>query len=149
MNRWSKKELEQLDNITFAIAVLNERRQSTSNAYSLLNQKISAAIKELEKIKEQKMDGSNKQKEMIDRFIEMLPNEPRSYDTSDDPGFWTDGKEILCPSEAECEVVAEFLKDVISEYGNMPILTGRYNSFEEAASGEQDKKTGFNYIRFE
>lgn len=55
MSRWTKKELEHLDNITFAIAILNERRQSTSNPYSLLNQKISETIKELEKIKEQRI----------------------------------------------------------------------------------------------
>ena len=46
-----KKQLEEIDNIAFAIAILNERRQSTSNPYSLLNQKISSAIGELEKIK--------------------------------------------------------------------------------------------------
>lgn len=47
----------------------------------------------------------NKQKEIVKKIIDMLPREPRSYDTSDDPGFWTDGEEILCPSETECEIV--------------------------------------------
>ncbi len=55
MNKWTKKQLEELDNITFAIAILNERRQSTTNPYSLLNQKISSAICELEKIKAERM----------------------------------------------------------------------------------------------
>lgn len=91
----------------------------------------------------------NKQREIIDKIFEMLPREPRSYDTSDNPGFWTDGDEILCPSEAECEMVAEFLKDVLSEYGNMTILTGWYDPYEDAENEEQDDKTGFNYIRFE
>lgn len=91
----------------------------------------------------------NKQKEVIDKIIDMLPGEPRSYNTSDDPGFWTDGEEILCPSEIECEIIAEFLKDILSEYGNMTVLTGWYDPFEDAANGEQDEKTGFNYIRFE
>lgn len=58
MSRWSKKELEQLDNITFAIAILNERRQSTTNPYSLLNQKLSEAVRELEHIKEQRIAES-------------------------------------------------------------------------------------------
>lgn len=63
MSRWSKKELEQLDNITFAIAILNERRQNTCNPYSLLNQKISKTARELEKIKEQG------RKENSDKYI--------------------------------------------------------------------------------
>lgn len=58
MGRWTKKELEQIDNITFAMAILNERRQSTSNPYSLLNQKISKVVRELEKIKEQRIADS-------------------------------------------------------------------------------------------
>lgn len=51
MSRWTKKQLEKLDNITFAIAILNERRLLTTNSYSLLNQKINKAIAELEEIK--------------------------------------------------------------------------------------------------
>lgn len=51
MNKWTKKQLEELDNITFAIAILNERRQSTTNPYSFLNRKINKAIAELEEIK--------------------------------------------------------------------------------------------------
>ena len=70
MNKWTKKQLEEIDNITFAIAILNdsgyiprssaagqfiERRQSTTNPYSLLNQKISSAIMDLEKIKAERL----------------------------------------------------------------------------------------------
>lgn len=55
MAKWTKKQLEELDNITFAIAILNERRQSTTNPYSLLNQKISNAIGDLEKIKAERL----------------------------------------------------------------------------------------------
>lgn len=62
MSRWSKKELEQVDNITFVIAILNERRQRTSNPYSLLNQKISEAVRELEQIKEQRNQKVNRDK---------------------------------------------------------------------------------------
>lgn len=51
MNKWTKKQLEELDNITFAITILNERRQSTTNPYSFLNRKINKAIAELEEIK--------------------------------------------------------------------------------------------------
>lgn len=66
------------------------------------------------------------QKKIIDLWngiINMLPPQPRSYDTSDDPGFWTNGEEILCPSEAEMEMVYEFLNDIFSEFGNYTLIT--------------------------
>lgn len=55
MSRWTKKQLETIDNITFVIAVLNERRRSTTNPYSPLNQKINSAIRDLEKIKAERL----------------------------------------------------------------------------------------------
>lgn len=58
MSRWTKAELEKISDIDFAIAVLNERRGTTTNAYSLLNQKISRTIRTLEKIKEEN-DGKS------------------------------------------------------------------------------------------
>ena len=91
-----------------------------------------------------------KPKDLVDLLLSMLPREPRSYDTADNPGFWTDGEQILCPSEAECEIVATFLQDVFSEYPEMPLIrTGWYDPFEDSANGEQDDYTGFNYIQFE
>lgn len=82
-------------------------------------------------------------------IIDMLPREPRSYDTSDDPGFWTNGDEILCPSETDMVIVCSFLDDVFSEYGNYTLITGWYDPFEDANNGETDDCTGFNYIRLE
>lgn len=58
MSKWTKKQLEELDNITFTIAILNERRQSTTNPYSFLNQKINKAIAELEEIKRKNIVSS-------------------------------------------------------------------------------------------
>jgi len=49
--RWTRKELDEFDTIEFAIAVLNERAQSTTNAYSPLNKKINKVKRELEEIK--------------------------------------------------------------------------------------------------
>lgn len=89
------------------------------------------------------------QKEIINAIIEMLPKEPRSYDTSDNPGFWSDGTEILCPTEEECEIVADFLRDALNEYGDIDVHTGYYDPFEDAKSGEQDDHTGFYYIDFD
>ena len=58
MARWTKEQLDNIDNISFAIRILNERRQTTTNVYSLLNQKINKAIRTLEEIRaEQIKDG--------------------------------------------------------------------------------------------
>ena len=91
----------------------------------------------------------SKQNEILNKIMEMLPHEPRNYDTTNDSGFWTDGTEILCPSETEAEIVAEFLRDVLSEYGDIDVHTGYYDPFEDAQSGEQDDHTGFWYIDFD
>lgn len=101
------------------------------------------------KYSEQLEINEKKQKDIIEKIIGMLPQEPRSYDTSDDPGFWTDGTEILCPSEIECESVASFLRDILSEFGNIDVHTGYYDPYEDAQSGEQDDLTGFYYIDFD
>ena len=87
--------------------------------------------------------------ELFNEIIEKLAREPRSYNTSDDPGFWTNGCQILCPSEMEAEIVAEFLRDVFSKHENTSILIGYYDPFEDAENGEQDECTGFNYIDIE
>lgn len=82
-------------------------------------------------------------------IISMLPTQPRSFDTSDDPGFWTNGEEILCPSEAVMEMVYEFLNDIFREFGNYTLITGWYDPEEDRENGEQDDCTGFNYVRLE
>lgn len=91
----------------------------------------------------------NKGDVVLDMIMDMLPSTPRSYDVSDDPGFWSDGTEILCPSEAEADMVAEFLRDVLSEYSAIDVHTGYYDPDEDAKSGEQDDHTGFYYIDFD
>ena len=89
-------------------------------------------------------------KDVLSAILDMLPREPRSYDTNDDPGFWTNEEEILCPSEAECEIIAAFIEDVFAEYPERPIIqTGYYDPYEDANNGEIDDYTGFYYIRFE
>lgn len=82
-------------------------------------------------------------------ILDMLPREPRSYDTSGDTGFWTNGDEILCSSELEMEIVYQFLDDVFRNYGNYTIITGWYDPFEDYNNGETDDCTGFCYIRLE
>lgn len=85
----------------------------------------------------------------IKLLMELLPNQPRSFDTADDPGFWTNGNEILCPTELECEILADFLEDVLREVSITTVKTGYYDPYEDARNGEQDDNTGFYYIDFE
>ena len=56
-------------------------------------------------------------------LLEMLPSAPRGK-SDDDPGFWTDGDLIFCPSESEANTVADFLEDVMSEYTDAVVTTG-------------------------
>lgn len=92
---------------------------------------------------------TDKIKNMWSSIIDMLPNEPRSYDVMDDPGFWTNGDSILCPSETEMNFVYEFLNDLFSRFGECTIVTGYYDPFEDAKSGESDECTGFYYVSIE
>lgn len=68
MDRWTLKELKETDDITFAIAILNERKSGLM-AYSPLRMKLSEAAKTLGMIKEEKdafiakISGHNAQKE--------------------------------------------------------------------------------------
>ena len=101
-----------------------------------------------------KSNNEEKVKNLIALIKELLPKEPRSFYTSGisgvyDPGFWTNGSEILCPSEEKCEMLAEFFKDVVSEDSNVTVLTGYYDPFEDSNNEEPDDMTGFYYIQFE
>jgi hypothetical protein len=51
MNRWTMKELEEIDDIGFAIAILNERLADLSNPYAPLAKKIEEAIKTLKSLR--------------------------------------------------------------------------------------------------
>ena len=53
MDRWTMEELENTDDISFSISILEQRRSSL-NPYSPLSMKLNKAIKSLENIKEEK-----------------------------------------------------------------------------------------------
>ncbi len=93
--------------------------------------------------------GTSEAVRMFKRILSMLPDQPRSFDTSDDPGYWTNGAEILCPTETECEIVADFLEDMFKGYGEIKMHTGYYDPDEDRRSGEMDDNTGFYYIDFD
>ena len=94
-------------------------------------------------------NNRNKVQTMWKNILEMLPHQPRSFDTSEDTGYWTNGSEILCSSELEREIIADFLEDIFSEWGGYKMKTGYYDPFEDARNGEQDDNTGFYYIDME
>lgn len=73
---------------------------------------------------------------LLESIKQLIPQEPRSYDINDDPGFWQKEDKILCPSNIECEVIAEFFRDMLTEFGCMEVFTG------------QDVETGFCFIKF-
>lgn len=89
--------------------------------------------------------GVNMTNPLIDAVVKALPPQPRSYDLNNDPGFWTDGKQILCPTETECEAVAEFLRDLFSEIYKTDVHTGFYGMAEH----EGKDYAGFYFISFD
>lgn len=82
----------------------------------------------------------------IELIMEHLPRQPRGVSV-DDPGYWTNGTDILCPSEMECETIADFLEDVLREESTMTVHTGYYDPVEDGP--EADENTGFYYIDFD
>lgn len=57
-------------------------------------------------------------------------------------GYWSDGKEILCKTEAEAEHLANFLEDI----GYESMQTGYYDPKEDERDGAVDDHTGFYYV---
>ena len=49
---WTIEQMEKMDDLSFAIAILNERRNKLTNVYSPLSEKLKKAIGELERLKE-------------------------------------------------------------------------------------------------
>ena len=86
-----------------------------------------------------------KKRDIINGLLLLLPKSPPSYDVSADPGYWTNGEEILCSCEAEADIIADFLEDCGVDYVN----TGYYDPDEDRRNNEQDDCTGFWYVSWE
>jgi hypothetical protein len=80
---------------------------------------------------------------ILEKILNQLPKQPRTFDMADDPGFWVSGRMILCPSEAECSILAGFL-DMLE---GIPFKMGYFDPFDP--SEEKDDFTGFYYIDFQ
>lgn len=57
-------------------------------------------------------------------------------------GYWTDGEQILCKTEAEADIIADFLEDL----GFDCLNTGYYDPVEDEREGCVDNHTGYWYI---
>ena len=57
-------------------------------------------------------------------------------------GFWTDEEEILCKTEAQAELVADFFEDL----GFCDVQTGYYDPKEDEKNNEVDIHTGYWYV---
>ena len=57
-------------------------------------------------------------------------------------GYWTDGEQILCKTEAEVDIIADFLEDL----GFDCLNTGYYDPIEDEREGCVDDHTGYWYI---
>jgi len=49
---WTIEQMKNMDDLSFAITILNERRNKLTNVYSPLSQKLGKAIKTLENLRE-------------------------------------------------------------------------------------------------
>ena len=67
-----------------------------------------------------------------------------SLQTNEDKkhGYWTDGEQILCKTEEEVNIVADFLEDL----GFCDLNTGYYDPIEDEREGCVDDHTGYWYI---
>ena len=57
-------------------------------------------------------------------------------------GYWTDGNEILCKTEAAAEHLADFFEDI----GFTDVQTGYYDPEEDLRDLTVDEHTGFYYV---
>lgn len=100
MDRWTQEKLERTDDLSFAIAILNERKSSL-NPYSPLSMKLNAATKAIEDIRDEK-----------DRFLRRIcgleesgeePREECKNSESDTSTCWkeTGGQSAATPETAE------------------------------------------------
>ena len=85
---------------------------------------------------------------LLTMLLKQLPQQPRSFDTADNPGFWSDGEMILCSSEPTCRLIENLLRDILRD-STIVVKTGYFDPFEDGRNGETDDYTGFYYIDFE
>ena len=79
--------------------------------------------------------------EIIFKRLTDFTNDPNS-----DLRFWTNGEDILCETEEDCETVADFIRCLFKD---IDVHTGYYDPEEDRRNGEVDCCTGYYYIDFD
>lgn len=77
-------------------------------------------------------------KELWSAIIKLL----QEHQSHNKHGYWTDGDDILCETEAQAEHLADFLEDIGFDYVN----TGYYDPEEDKRENCVDDHTGFYYV---
>ena len=67
----------------------------------------------------------------------------RGYEDENRHSIWTDGEEILCPTEAQAEAIADLLEDCDPE---IVARTGYYDPEEDKRNNEVNDHTGYWYV---
>lgn len=86
----------------------------------------------------------------MDKFeIEFMDNRIWTYlieslksNENNKHGYWTDGEDILCKTEEEANIIADFLEDL----GFDCLLTGYHDPVQDEIDGCVDEYTGYWYI---
>lgn len=73
MNKWTIKQLNETDDLLFAISILNERKLKL-NPFSPLAEKISRTVARLNKIRDLAQSDANSHREVINSYIKLLCN---------------------------------------------------------------------------
>ena len=73
-----------------------------------------------------------------------LPKSPYECCEGFSNRYWTNGEEILCDHQDDCETIATFLEAIFG--GNLVVQPGYYDPEEDNRDGLQDENTSYYYI---
>lgn len=108
MDRWTQEELQRTDNIEFAICILNERKNRL-NPYSPLSMKLTASIKTLSDIRDERA-------EYLNRLTQVDIGEPD--DVTDLSGCDEETKQQILENARKLEEAES--NEIVKERGESP-----------------------------
>ena len=69
--------------------------------------------------------------------------------TTEDGTYFSDGEQIICATELECDCLLCFLDDILKEFSDIQLYSGSYNRQEDERNEEVNKYTDWWYIGWE
>ena len=69
--------------------------------------------------------------------------------TTEDGTYFSDGEQIICATEFECDCLLCFLDDILKEFSDIQLYSGFYNRQEDERNEEVDKYTDWWYLGWE